>query len=59
MKGATVIVAAATLASASAFVPAGDARPSSALFEKKPLAQRIFDMDLFAPKSDQNDYGAR
>jgi len=26
---------------------------------KKSLSQRVFDMDLFAPVSEQNDYGAR
>merc|ERR1712228_710552 len=33
--------------------------PSTELFEKKTLFRRISEMDLFAPKADQNMYGAR
>mmetsp|Transcript_2328 Transcript_2328/g.1646 ORF Transcript_2328/g.1646 Transcript_2328/m.1646 type:complete len:163 (+) Transcript_2328:36-524(+) len=58
----SVAIAAACIASASAFAPAnnGAARASTELMaEKKSFFRTIFEMDLFAPVSDQNDYGAR
>lgn len=58
MKSTVVFVA--TLATASAFAPQNsNARVSTELAEKKTFFKTIFDMDLFAPVSDQNDYGAR
>ena len=57
MKTAAVFVA-ACMASASAFAPASEGRASTSLSEKA-FFSRIFDMDLFAPKANQNDYGAR
>lgn len=57
MKTAAVFVA-ACLASASAFAPAPEGRAATSLAEKKFFSQ-IFDLDLFAPKATQNDYGAR
>merc|ERR1712125_18010 len=32
---------------------------STQLFEKKSFFKTVFDLDLFAPVADQNDYGAR
>ena len=58
MKTQTV-VAAALIGSAAAFAPQQAGRPATSLAEKKSIAARIFDMDLFAPVADQNDYGAR
>jgi len=58
----TTVAIAACIASASAFAPAnnGAARASTELMaEKKSFFSTVFDMDLFAPVSDQNDYGAR
>ena len=50
----------AVLASASAFTPQlNNARVSTELAEKKTFFKTVFDMDLFAPVADQNDYGAR
>mmetsp|Transcript_1998 Transcript_1998/g.2952 ORF Transcript_1998/g.2952 Transcript_1998/m.2952 type:complete len:162 (+) Transcript_1998:35-520(+) len=56
----TVIVA-ASLACASAFVPStSNARVNTELMaEKKSFFSTIFDMDLFAPDKEVNDYGAR
>merc|ERR1719446_1522297 len=60
MKSTTALVAAACVANASAFAPSTNgARQSTELFEKKTFFKSVFDMDLFAPKADQNDYGAR
>ena len=55
------------VASASAFAPANNGRVSTSLSakkqqaapEKKSIARRVFDLDLFSPVADQNDYGAR
>ena len=60
MKATTIIVTAAAVASASAFAPQSPARTTTSLqAEKKSIASRIFDMDLFKDVADQNDYGAR
>ena len=45
------------LASAAAFVPASNQRASTALNES--LFKKISNMDLWAPVSDSNEYGAR
>merc|ERR1712045_663543 len=60
MKTSALIIA-GCVASASAFAPSQQSAGSSTqLFaEKKSFFSTIFDMDLFAPKADQNDYGAR
>ena len=60
MKTSALIIA-ACIASANGFSPStGGARSSTQLSaEKKSFFSTVFDMDLFAPKSDQNDYGAR
>mmetsp|Transcript_13808 Transcript_13808/g.20215 ORF Transcript_13808/g.20215 Transcript_13808/m.20215 type:complete len:159 (+) Transcript_13808:58-534(+) len=56
----TVIVAAACIASASAFAPSTNgARQVTSLNEKKSFFKTVFEMDLFAPNAEQNDYGAR
>ncbi len=55
MKTSALIVA-ASVASASAFVPAAKAPVST---ELNGLFKTISDMDLWAPVSDSNDYGAR
>ena len=55
----SAFVAAACVASASAFAPSSNGRQATELAEKKTFFKTIFDMDLFAPKSGQNDYGAR
>jgi hypothetical protein len=45
---------------ATAFVPSSTNAPvKSSPTAQYALADRIFGMDLFAPKKDQNDYGAR
>ena len=60
MKAATVLAAAAVLASASAFAPnTAPARSSTALNEKKKFFQSVTGMDLFAPDKEVNTYGAR
>mmetsp|Transcript_3793 Transcript_3793/g.8155 ORF Transcript_3793/g.8155 Transcript_3793/m.8155 type:complete len:163 (-) Transcript_3793:237-725(-) len=56
MKVSAVIIA-ASMASASAFVPASKAPQSTQLNES--LFKKISNLDLFAPVADQNDYGAR
>ena len=58
MKTSIAIIA-ACVASTSAFAPSSNGRVSTQLHEKKSFFSTVFDMDLFAPKSDQNDYGAR
>lgn len=58
MKTSAIIIA-SCVASASAFAPQMPSRQSTQLSEKKTFFKTIFDMDLFAPKADQNDYGAR
>ena len=55
MKTSALIIA-ASVASASAFVPAAKAPVST---ELNGLFKTISDMDLWAPVSDSNDYGAR
>jgi len=55
MKTSAVIIA-ASVASASAFVPAAKAPVST---ELNGLFKTISDMDLWAPVADSNDYGAR
>jgi len=63
MNYATVFALALALASASAFAPmnapAGQTTALQAAGGKKTIFQTISEMDLFAPKSTQNDYGAR
>jgi len=51
----------ALLVSAQAFSPMVSGRASSSLAakERNSIFSRISNMDLFAPKSTQNDYGAR
>lgn len=60
MKTSALIIA-GCVATASAFAPSQQpAGSSTQLFaEKKSFFSTVFDLDLFAPKSDQNDYGAR
>jgi hypothetical protein len=63
----TALVALLLASSATAFAPATTngrvettlSAKKSAEPQKKSLAGRIFDLDLFAPVADQNDYGAR
>ena len=55
MKVSALIIA-ASVASASAFVPAAKAPVST---ELNGLFKAISDMDLWAPVADSNDYGAR
>ncbi len=56
----TVALTAACIASASAFAPsAGDRASTQLAAEKKSFFSTVFDMDLFAPQKEQNDYGAR
>ena len=48
------------VASANAFAPSKNGRPETALSaEGKTFFNRVFELDLFAPVADQNDYGAR
>merc|ERR1719420_924779 len=58
----------AFVVSTEAFSPMPHSRSSTSLLAKKvtkakednrSLSRRIFDLDLFAPKANQNDYGAR
>ncbi len=60
MKTSALIIA-ASVASASAFAPStnGVRATTDLSAEKKSFFRTVFDMDLFAPKADQNDYGAR
>ena len=60
MKTSALIIA-GCVASASAFAPSQQSVGSSTqlMAEKKSFFKTIFEMDLFAPKSDQNNYGAR
>jgi hypothetical protein len=58
MKTSAFVIA-TCVASASAFSPQMPARQSTQLAEKKSIFRTISEMDLFAPKADQNDYGAR
>jgi hypothetical protein len=64
----TALVALLLASSATAFAPATtngrvettlSAKKSAEPQKKKSLAGRIFDLDLFAPVANQNDYGAR
>lgn len=66
----SILITTACVASTSAFAPQlSNARAGSALMAKKApepkkaakksLFSTIFEMDLFAPVSTQNDYGAR
>jgi hypothetical protein len=55
----SLFVIATCVASASAFAPSGNGRQATELAEKKSIFKTITEMDLFAPKSTQNDYGAR
>ena len=63
----TALFALLLASSATAFAPATTngrvettlSAKKSAEPQKKSLAGRIFDLDLFAPVADQNDYGAR
>jgi hypothetical protein len=56
MKTSAFLVA-ASVASASAFVPAAKAPQSTQLNES--IFKKIANLDLFEPVKDQNDYGAR
>ena len=56
MKTSTIVIA-ASIASASAFVPSTQA-PKQA-FALNGIFEKIADMDLFAPNPDVNTYGAR
>lgn len=56
MKVSAVLIA-ASVASASAFVPASKAPQSTQLNES--LFRKISNMDLWAPVADSNEYGAR
>jgi hypothetical protein len=60
MKTSALIIA-GCVASTSAFAPSQQSAGSSTqLFaEKKSFFKTVFEMDLFSPKADQNDYGAR
>lgn len=64
MKYTAALVLAAA-ASTEAFGPFGGKKAAAPAPVKeapkggKSIAARVFDMDLFAPKADQNDYGAR
>ena len=53
----SVLSLVALVASASAFVPAG--QNSRVSVQQNALADNIFGLDLFAPVKDQNNYGAR
>jgi len=53
----SVLSLVALVASASAFVPAG--QNSRVSVQQNALADSIFGLDLFAPVKDQNNYGAR
>jgi len=57
MKTSALIIA-GCVASASAFAPAPNGERASTQLHKS-LFRTISEMDLFAPKKDQNDYGAR
>uniref|UniRef100_A0A7S2P108 RxLR effector protein n=1 Tax=Leptocylindrus danicus TaxID=163516 RepID=A0A7S2P108_9STRA len=48
-----------SVASVAAFAPAQVARSETSLDAKRSIFQIVSDMDLFAPVSDQNNYGAR
>jgi hypothetical protein len=52
---------AASLSLVSGFAPNTIGRSSTSIIitQQNALADRIFGMDLFAPKADQNNYGAR
>jgi hypothetical protein len=55
----TAAIAVALVASASAFAPAtSQGRAATQLYDK-PFFNKVFDMDLFAPNPNVNDYGAR
>ena len=53
----TAVVAAVLLAQTEAFAP-GQSSPRTSV-QCDALADKIFGMDLFSPKADQNNYGAR
>mmetsp|Transcript_14587 Transcript_14587/g.20299 ORF Transcript_14587/g.20299 Transcript_14587/m.20299 type:complete len:156 (+) Transcript_14587:93-560(+) len=53
----TAVVFTAVLASAAAFAPAPQGRPTTAVQDT--FMNKIFGMDLFAPNPDVNSYGAR
>ena len=56
----SLIAVVALVASVQAFVPATTSSSSSSSSTAQyALADRIFNLDLFAPKQDQNNYGAR
>lgn len=56
MKVVAVFVA--LVASASAFAPAAQSSRVDTTLNAK-FFQEVFNMDLFSPVKDQNDYGAR
>lgn len=56
----SIIAFIALVASVQAFVPAiSTSTTSTSTTAQYALADRIFNLDLFAPKADQNNYGAR
>jgi len=57
MKISTVLIVAASIASASAFAPAPHGKSSTALNES--LFKKVSNLDLWAPVKDSNQYGAR
>merc|ERR1719396_276164 len=57
MKSYTCVLALVLVAAVQGFAPVSQGRAGSQLSET--LFDRIANMDLFAPKADQNTYGAR
>jgi hypothetical protein len=53
------LVLAASLSLVAGFAPQSAGVRSTSITQQNALADRIFGMDLFAPKKDQNNYGAR
>mmetsp|Transcript_47120 Transcript_47120/g.98802 ORF Transcript_47120/g.98802 Transcript_47120/m.98802 type:complete len:85 (+) Transcript_47120:171-425(+) len=59
MKACTVFFAAASVASAAAFVPAGTSSQQSSTQLNESFFKKISNLDLWAPVVDSNNYGAR
>ena len=57
MQSYAVVLALVLVAAVQGFAPASQGRAGSQLSES--LFDKIANMDLFAPKADQNTYGAR
>ena len=57
MQSYTFVLALVLVAAVQGFAPASQGRAGSQLSET--LFDKIANMDLFAPKADQNTYGAR